>query len=52
MGSVPAKAAIPFAVAAIAILAGGLAVEGHIELQTDPLQWVDPGSRPSRTSTP
>jgi hydrophobe/amphiphile efflux-3 (HAE3) family protein len=45
LGSVPAKAAIPFAVAAIVILIGGLAVEGHIQLQTDPLQWVDPGSQ-------
>jgi hypothetical protein len=45
MGSVPAKAAIPFAIAAIAILAGGLAVESHIQLQTDPLQWIDPGSQ-------
>ena len=45
LGSVPAKAAIPFAVAAIAILIGGLAVEGHIQLQTDPLQWIDPGSQ-------
>jgi hydrophobe/amphiphile efflux-3 (HAE3) family protein len=45
LGSVPAKAAIPFALVAIVIFAGGLAVESHITLQTDPLQWVDPGSQ-------
>ncbi|HWD52037.1 MAG TPA: MMPL family transporter [Acidimicrobiales bacterium] len=45
LGSVPAKAAIPFSVAAIVILVGGLAVESHIQLQTDPLQWIDPGSQ-------
>ena len=45
LGSVPRAAAIPFAVAAIVIFFGGLAVEGHITLQTDPLQWVDPGSQ-------
>jgi len=45
LGSVPTKAAIPFALAAIVIFGGGLAVEGHISLQTDPLQWVDPGSQ-------
>ncbi|MGO9029541.1 MAG: efflux RND transporter permease subunit [Acidimicrobiales bacterium] len=45
LGSVPAKAAVPFALAAVVIFAAGLAVEGHITLQTDPLQWVDPGSQ-------
>ena len=45
LGSVPAKAAIPLALAAVVIFAGGLAVEGHVTLQTDPLQWIDPGSQ-------
>jgi hydrophobe/amphiphile efflux-3 (HAE3) family protein len=45
LGSVPPKAALPFALVAIVIFAGGLAVESHITLQTDPLQWVDPGSQ-------
>jgi hydrophobe/amphiphile efflux-3 (HAE3) family protein len=45
LGSVPKKAAIPFAIAAVVIFASGLAVEGKITLQTDPLQWVDPGSQ-------
>lgn len=45
LGSLPAKATIPLAIASILIFAGGLAVEGHITLQTDPLQWVNPQSQ-------
>lgn len=45
LGSIPAKAAIPFAMVAVLIFAGGLAVEGHLTLQTDPLQWVNPASQ-------
>ena len=44
LGSLPPRAALPLAVAAVLVFAGGLAVEGHVTLQTDPLQWVDPAS--------
>ena len=45
LGSAPAKAAVPLAIVSIVIFAGGLLVEGHITLQTDPLQWVNPQSQ-------
>ena len=42
LASVPSRAAIPFAIASVVIFLGGLAVEGHLALQTDPIQWVNP----------
>jgi hydrophobe/amphiphile efflux-3 (HAE3) family protein len=45
LGSLPAKATVPLIFASILIFAGGLLVEGHITLQTDPLQWVNPQSQ-------
>ncbi len=44
LGSVPAKAAIPLMVGALVVFAAGILVEGSLQLQTDPLQWVDPNS--------
>ena len=41
LGSLPAWVAVPLAVASIAIFLGGLAVEDDLELQTDPIQWVN-----------
>jgi len=41
LGSLPAWAAIPLGIASIAIFLGGLAVEDDLELQTDPIQWVN-----------
>jgi hydrophobe/amphiphile efflux-3 (HAE3) family protein len=41
IGSLPAWTAIPLAVASIAIFLGGLSVEDELELQTDPIQWVN-----------
>lgn len=41
MGSVPAWAAIPLALASIAIFVGGMAVEDDLTLQTDPIKWVN-----------
>jgi uncharacterized protein len=45
LGSVPARAAVLFAVASIGIFAAGIAVEGKLTLQTDPVQWVDQNSQ-------
>jgi hydrophobe/amphiphile efflux-3 (HAE3) family protein len=41
LGSLPAWAAVPLAVASVAIFLGGLSVEDELELQTDPIQWVN-----------
>ena len=41
LGSSPQKVAIPFAIASLCVFAGGLIVEGHLTLQTDPIQWVN-----------
>ena len=41
LGSLPAWAAIPLAVASLAVFLGGLSVEDDLELQTDPIQWVN-----------
>ncbi len=41
MGSVPAWAAIPLALASVAIFLGGMAVEDDLTLQTDPIKWVN-----------
>jgi hydrophobe/amphiphile efflux-3 (HAE3) family protein len=41
MGSVPAWAAIPLAIASIAIFFGGVSVEDDLTLQTDPIKWVN-----------
>jgi len=45
LGSVPPKAAIPLVIASTVIFVGGLAVEGELELQTDPVQWVNQDSQ-------
>jgi len=42
LGSLPAKSAIPLALAAAVIFLGGVAVEGKLTLQTDPIQWLNP----------
>lgn len=44
LGSVPAKAAIPFAVVSVVVFLAGLAVEGHLTIQTDPVTWLNPGT--------
>jgi uncharacterized protein len=45
LGSVPPKAAMVLAVASVVIFAGGAIVEGKLELQTDPIQWVNQKSQ-------
>ena len=45
LGSLPAGAAIPLAIASVLILVGGLSVEDELELQTDPIQWVNQESQ-------
>jgi len=42
LGSLPSRAAIPLAIASVGIFVAGVAVEGKLVLQTDPIQWVNP----------
>jgi hydrophobe/amphiphile efflux-3 (HAE3) family protein len=45
MGSLPSAAAVPLAIASVLILVYGLSVEDELELQTDPIQWVNQESQ-------
>jgi len=44
LGGLPAVAAIPLAIASLAIFAGGVSVEKKLQIQTDPVQWINPDS--------
>jgi hydrophobe/amphiphile efflux-3 (HAE3) family protein len=45
LGRVPSRFAIPLAVASVVIFLWGIAVEGDLTLQTDPVQWVNQDSQ-------
>ncbi|MEO6628203.1 MAG: MMPL family transporter, partial [Aquihabitans sp.] len=45
LGSIPPRFALPFMIASVAIFVGGIAVEGKLTLQTDPIQWVNQSSQ-------
>ena len=45
LGSLPQRTAVPLAIASVVILLSGIAVEGKLALQTDPIQWVNPHSQ-------
>jgi predicted RND superfamily exporter protein len=45
LGRVPSRFAIPLAVASVVIFFWGIAVEGDLTLQTDPVQWVNQDSQ-------
>jgi len=45
LGSLPTWAAIPLAIASLAIFAGGILVESKLTLQTDPVEWVNQDSQ-------
>jgi predicted RND superfamily exporter protein len=45
LGDLPAKMAIPFAVLSLIVFFGGILTEGHLVLQTDPIEWVNPHSK-------
>jgi hydrophobe/amphiphile efflux-3 (HAE3) family protein len=45
LGGLPERTAIGLALASLVIFFGGLAVEGKLELQTDPIQWVNQDSQ-------
>ena len=48
LGSLPKWTAVPFAVASLLIFAGGVAVEGSINIKADPVEWVDQCSETSK----
>jgi hydrophobe/amphiphile efflux-3 (HAE3) family protein len=41
LGALPAKTAVPLAIASVAIFVGGVVVEDKLDIQTDPEQWVN-----------
>ena len=45
LGSLSPACAVPLALASVVVFAGGIAVEDELELQTDPLAWVDQSSQ-------
>jgi len=45
LGALPAKTAPVLMAASVIVFAGGLAVEGRLVLQTDPVQWVNQSSQ-------
>jgi hypothetical protein len=44
LGSLPGRAAIPLALVSVVVFLSGLAVEGHLTIQTDPVTWLNPGT--------
>lgn len=45
LGDLPTRTALPLMVMSVLIFAGGIAVEGKLTLQTDPIQWVNQDSQ-------
>ncbi len=45
LGSLPPKVAMPAALFSIAVFVAGVAMEGKLVLQTDPIQWLNPNSQ-------
>ncbi len=45
LGSLPPKVGLPFIAAAIALFAVGAAVEGGIDIESDPVRWIDQGGQ-------
>jgi hydrophobe/amphiphile efflux-3 (HAE3) family protein len=41
LGDLPAKAAVPLAVASVVVFAGGIVVEDQLTIQSDPEEWVN-----------
>ncbi|MFV0317484.1 MAG: efflux RND transporter permease subunit [Microthrixaceae bacterium] len=41
LGRIPAAFAIPLAVVSLAVFVGGVLAEGSLEIQTDPIRWVN-----------
>lgn len=48
LGSLPEWIAVPFIFLSIAIFLGGVLVEDRLELQTDPVRWINQDTKTSR----
>ena len=45
LGALPGGVAIPLTVIAVIVFVGGIVTEGQLELQTDPIKWVNQDSQ-------
>src|SRR5262245_21344585 len=45
LGDLPSSFAIPLAILSVVVFAGGVVTEGKLELQTDPVLWVNQQSK-------
>ena len=45
LGGLSTRVAVPFAIASLVIFAAGIAVEGKLTLETDPVRWVNQQSQ-------
>jgi uncharacterized protein len=45
LGGLPGGVAVPLIVVAVVVFAGGIVTEGQLELQTDPIKWVNQKSQ-------
>ncbi len=45
LGSLPSQVGAPFIAAAVVLFGIGVAVEGGIEIESDPVRWIDQGSQ-------
>jgi uncharacterized protein len=45
LGSLSGSVAIPLVIASVVVFAGGILVEGKLQLQTDPIKWVNQDSQ-------
>lgn len=41
LGQLPSKSAVPLIIAAVAVFAGGIVVEEKLDIQSDPVRWVN-----------
>lgn len=44
LGSLSPRTALPLVLVSGLVLIGGVAVEGHLKMETDPIQWIDPAA--------
>nr|WP_287393647.1 hypothetical protein [Candidatus Microthrix sp.] len=52
LGGLPAKSAVPLLLASVLLFIAGVAFEGSIRIESDPVRWINQSSQTVRTSTP
>lgn len=45
LGSLPSKAAVPLLVASVGLFVAGVAFEGSMRIESDPIKWIDQSSQ-------